>query len=42
MVAEEIRPHNVDEKENVAPQKRFHASRQGHGSQQQHHTLGEF
>ena len=29
-------PQNVEEKENVAPQKKFNVARQGHGSQQQH------
>ena len=33
-------PQNVDKKENVAPQKRFNAARQGHGSQQQHRGEG--
>lgn len=28
------RPQNVEEKENVAPHKKFNAARQGHGSQQ--------
>eukprot|EP00253_Pinus_taeda_P023658 PITA_23658 len=34
------RPHNVEEKENVAPQKKLNVTRQGHGSHQQHRGDG--
>ena len=34
------RPHNAEEKENVAPQNKFNASRQGHGPQQQQRSDG--
>ena len=33
-------PQNVEEKENVAPQKKFNATRQGHGPKQHHRGDG--
>jgi len=34
------RPQNAEEKEIVAPQKKFNVDRHGHGSQQQHRGGG--